>query len=275
MMGIENGAFNKEQIDEIVSQVLIRLAERIIADAPPRRVLMLFCGAGSGYTAGMQAIRLLSAAGHPLTVALSPAARYLITEEKVRQAGAANVLPDGWVNAPALVSESELVLVPTLSMNTAARLALGLMDSLVNTLVLGALLAGKPVLAVCDGANPYGHGGEVFGGDGSAAPALRARMSQNLMTLVDYGVELVGEGEFLLRLARRLQPTPPPPVQETAPDGGANGQQRTLQAGVVTAGDLQGLPYGGVLRLPAGARLTPLAQDQARSLSLRLVYAGE
>lgn len=285
MEGPWDGPLDKAQIDEIVSQVLVKLAERLIASARRRRVLMLFCGAGTGYVAGMQAIRLLSASGYPLTVALSPAARFMITEVKVRQAGATRILADGWVDAPSLVGESELVLIPTLSMNTAAHLALGLMDSLISTLTLGALLAGKPVLAICDGANPYGNGGKVFGANSTAAPVLRARMSDHLSTLMDFGMELVGEGDFLLSLAKRLHATDVAAPENEAPPGiqappaqKTNGEQRTLprtlHSAVVTATDLQGLPYGALVHLPDGARLTPLAHDLSQSLCLQLVYNG-
>jgi hypothetical protein len=263
---------DQAQIDEIVSRVIAVVAERMITTAAPRRVLMLFSGAGSGYVAGMQAVRLLSAAGHPLTVALSPSARYVITEARVRQAGAEKVIGEAWVDSPALVGESDLVLIPTLSMNTAAHLALGMMDSLISTLTLGALLAGKPVLAVCDGANPYGNGGKVFGGDGAAAPALRTRMADHLSALMDFGVELVNEGDFLLRLGMRLQPALAAPLPAVSTP--ARPQSRALPATVVTAAELQGLAYGAAVNLPAGARLTPLAHEKAHSLGLRLVFAG-
>jgi hypothetical protein len=97
------------------------------------------------------------------------------------------------VNTPGLVRETDLVLVPTLSMNTAARLALGLMDSLFSTLVLGALLDNKPVIAVCDGADPYGNGGLIFSDTYTGSPALRQRMAGHLGTLIEYGIDLVRE----------------------------------------------------------------------------------
>ncbi|HRE26967.1 MAG TPA: flavoprotein, partial [Anaerolineales bacterium] len=124
-------------IDAIVGRVIERLAERRIASAPSCRVLMLFSGASTGYVAGLKAIRMLSGAGHPLHVVLSASALHVIGEDNLRKAGATKLSnPDTWLDAPRTIRESDVVLVPTLSMNTAAHLALGLMDSLLTTLIL-------------------------------------------------------------------------------------------------------------------------------------------
>ena len=70
---------------------------------------------------------------------------------------------------------------------------------------LGALLAEKPVIAVCDGADPYGNGGLVFSHTNTGAPALRQKLAGHLSTLMDYGINLVKEEEFVtaVQTARR------------------------------------------------------------------------
>lgn len=271
-------------IDQIVQQVIDRVLEKMIAASPRQRILMLFSGAGSGYRVGMQAIRWLAKAGHPLTVVLTASARHVIGEENVRQAGAVYLIGDNeWVNAPKLAREIDLVLMPTLSMNTAAHLALGLMDSLITTLTLGALLAGKSVIAVCDGANPYGNGGRVFGDTNDPAPLLRAKLADNLTTLMGFGIQLVPEESFLLRMANHLYRAAPqaplaaPPAASlpatTNPPKASLAPVFTTRPGeMLTAGDLLVYPAGATLRLAAGTRLTPLAQEAVFRQQLNLVY---
>lgn len=271
-------------VDKIVARVLALLNGEPI-DSSPRRVMMLFSGASTGFVVGTEAIRRLVDSGHNLTVLLTPSAVQIITEAKIRQAGATEIiLPGTWVNAPGLVKQSELVLVPTLSMNLAARLALGLMDSLISTLVIGSLLAGKPVVAVQDGADPNGNAGLVFGAGGKAAPALRAKLAGHLNTLTSYGIELVNEEDFLMTVERRLltgavvQPSngsrkpqsgfgrsSGARAGETVPGG--NGQTN-----FVTEAELLTCPPGSVLRLASGSRLTPLAHDTAKRLNLQLLF---
>ena len=263
-------------VDKVVARVMALLSGEPV-DTSPRNVLMLFSGASSGFVAGMEAVRRLAGSPHTLTVMLTPAAAQIITETQVRQAGATNVIaPGAWANTPELVRQTDLVLVPTLSMNLAARLALGLMDSPVATLILGGLLAGKPVLAIRDGADPNGGAGQVFGAAG-AAPALRARLTGHLDTLASYGVELVGAGEFLLALERRLltrcalQSPAQPAARAWAGMNGRHAPATTgTKAGFITETEILTLAPGSPVRLAPGSRLTPQAQDTAKRLGLIL-----
>lgn len=266
-------------LEIVVEKVLALLAARAAADTPRRQVLALFTGAGAGYLAGMAAIHELTEANHALTVVLSPSADKLIGEEKVKAAGAKAIVgPGQWICAPAAVEKSDLIIVPTMSMNFAARLAAGLMDSLVATLILGGLLAGKPVLALRDGADPYGPGGRVFG-DGKGAPVLRARMAENLETVTRYGITLVAEAQFLPTMRAFLRGEPAPggaaaPSNDghnvSAPAAGirANGSRPQF----ITATDLLSMEPGATVRLDETCRLTPLAQDAAQRMNLKLLY---
>jgi hypothetical protein len=262
-------------IIELVKQTIAELRK----NAAPQRVLTLFSGASTGFVAGMGALKMMIAQGHPVTVVLTHSAVSIITEAQVRKAGASDIiLPNQWVDAPSLAQETDLMLIPTLSINTAARLATGLMDNLVTTLVMGALLAGKPVLAVRDGADPYGRGGQVFGAKPGVATALKDKLAHNLNSLTSFGIELIDEPDFLTTVEARLlgfgaamrvspvgvcqQPLEPEPVFAPAPGPGTT---------VITVENLLGFPAGASLTIPSNARFTPLAQDMVKRLKLKVV----
>lgn len=260
---------DKTEIEEIVNRVVERIWQQLLSAAPKRKVLLLFSGASSGFLVGMQTIRLLAHSGNTLTVVLTDSARQVIGEEHVRAAGAERILTSQeWVNTPGLVRESELVLVPTLSMNTAAHLALGLMNSMAASLILGSLLAGKPVVAICDGANPYGNGARVFSDRVDTAPELRKKLAEHLMTLASFGMTLVGEQDFLPAVVdylRNEQPVHTPlPTEKT--------NTYVASGNIFTTADLSGYPRGATVRLPREARLSPLAQETVGRLELRLIY---
>ena len=258
-------------IDEIVAKVVTLIQAKMVAAVPKQRVLMLFSGASTGYVVGMDTIKMLIQANHDLTVFMTASAIHVVGEDNVRKAGANEIIsPKQWVNTPGLVRETDLVLVPTLSMNTAARLALGLMDSVFSTLVLGALLANKPVIAVCDGADPYGNGGLVFSDNHDGSPALRAKMVENLGALIEYGVNLVPEAAFVKQVIRQMQPkTNQPTADYSLPVMRipANGRSPIL-----TESDLYSYQPGTILHLPVNTRLTPLAQDSAHKRNLKLIF---
>jgi hypothetical protein len=260
-------------VDQVIAKAVDAVIKRMIAAAPKHRVLVLFSGASSGYVAGMDALQALSQGGHQLTVVMTASAMHVIGEDNARKAGATRIVGvDEWANPPGMIQNTDLVLIPTLSMNSAARLALGLMDSLVSTLVLGARLAGKPVIAVCDGANPYGNGGRVFGDDNTVAPALRARLADNLTTLMSYGIHLVTQDAFLHALFRQLN-QPDGMVSETINHAPVMTAQNSSNGAnhILTAGDLMAYQPGETVKHSAGTRLTPLAQETVRRMALRLV----
>jgi hypothetical protein len=211
-----------------------------------------------------------------VTAVLTASAVSILGEAKIREAGAREViLPGVFADAPALVKTHEMVLIPTLSMNLAAKLALGLFDSLPATLALGALLAGKPVLAVRDGADPDGSGGRVWGATGAAA-TLRARLSANLKALESYGIRLLAVDEFVAAVRQHLSASYTPPVRapgaaERRPSDGAAQAGPVIAAAVITQADIAHLQEGGLLRIPKGSRLTPLAQETANRLRLEVV----
>jgi hypothetical protein len=255
-------------------QLLIQMVVRVLAmlkaqpASPRKRILVLFGGASAGWKAGQDAIAMLAKDGHVVTAVLTSSAASILGEGKIREAGASHViLPGVFTDAPALVREHDLLLIPTLSMNLAAKLALGLFDSLPTTLALGALLAGKPVLAVRDGADPDGAGGRVWGATGAAA-TLRARLSANLKAVESYGVHLLSADEFVPAVQQCLSARAMPVAQTSTP---APSSGPVVAAAVITQADIAHLQEGGLLHLPKGSRLTPLAQETANRLRLEVV----
>lgn len=265
---------DQAMLDQIVAKVVALVRTRLATAVPPQRVLLLFSGASTGYVAGMETIRLLTAANHDLSVIMTASALHVVGEDNVRQAGACHIVgPDEWVDTPGLVREIDLLLVPTLSMSTSARLALGMMDSLFSTLILGALLNNKPVIAVCDGADPYGKGGLIFSDTFEGAPALRQKLSDYLGTLIEFGINLVRADGFITAVINQLHCTAQadPELPPAVPLLTENGRFPTI----LTAADLSAHPSGSHLHLPAATRLTPLAQDIVRQRNLRLQYINK
>jgi Flavoprotein len=277
---MDNG---QKPVDE---HLLIQMVVRVLAmlkshqASPRKQVLVLFGGASAGWQAGLDAIAMLARDGHLTTVVLTSSAVAILGEGKIREAGASQViLPGVFADAPALVREHDLVLIPTLSMNLAGKLAMGLFDSLLTTLALGALLAGKPVLAVRDGADPDGCGGRVWSATGAAA-TLRARLTANLKTLESYGIRLVAVDEFVPIVQQYLLASYTPSAQTSASAdsrafvgvGGAASAGPVVAAAVITQADIAHLQEGGLLHIPKGSRLTPLARETANRLRLEVVY---
>lgn len=268
-------------IDKIIAQVLARLAgEQVSMNS--RNVVVLFCGARAGSKAGLEAIRRLSNSSHKFSVMRTDAARSITPEAVLREAGATDILlSDPRLDVASLVKRTDILLIPTLTTRMAGILSLGLMESPAATFILRMLLAGKPVVAIKDAADPSGRvAQEVYGGKSGAAPALRAQIEGHLRALSSYGVELVSEGDFLLSMERLL-------LNQKGTFGSTNTESLLRQEvrtqdfishskimlnGIVTERDLAGFEQGASVTCQSGTKFTAQAQDTAQRLQLKLNY---
>lgn len=259
-------------VDKVVARILAKINGEPI-DTGRRCVVVVFSGAVSGFAAGREAVARLVRSKHELTVLLTPSARQIFGEGPLRQAGAAAIVDLApWTDVSDYTRRADLVLVPTLTMNFAARLALGLMDAPATTLVLGARLAGKSVLAIRDGADPAGKRGEALGAVPEGSPVLWRLLEQRLATLQSFGIELTAKDDFLLALERRLIAAPGT-VARIAATPSAAAPSEGPRPSIVTAGEiLEQLP-GARFVVGRGRRLTPQARDTAARLGLEIEFA--
>ncbi|NLH81606.1 MAG: hypothetical protein GX458_12275 [Phyllobacteriaceae bacterium] len=255
-------------VDKVAARILARLNGEAI-DTSPRSVVVVFSGAASGFAAGREVVTRLARSPHRLTVMLTPSAKHIFGEHTIRDLGATSIVElEPWVDVSDHVRSADLVLVPTLTMNLVARLALGLMDAATTTLILGALLAGKRVLAARDGADPAGKRGDALGAIPEGSPVLWGLLEERLATIAGFGVELVGKDDFVFRMERLLIA----PRGTAARVGTATPTAAIAPRGtIVTATEIRTAAPGSTLRLAAGQRLTPEAVDVAARLGLVLV----
>ncbi len=259
-------------VDKVVARILARMNDEPI-DTGRRSVVVVFSGAVSGFAAGREAVSRLVRSKHELTILLTPSARQIFGEGPLREAGAAAIVDlSPWTDVSDYTRRADLVLVPTLTMNLAAKLAMGLMDAPATTLVLGALLAGKSVLAIRDGADPAGKRGEALGAIPEGSPVLWRLLEERLETLERFGIELTAKGDFLLALERRLI-TPPGLAKRAAAPAPAAARGLGPMPVIVTAGEILEQIPGGRFVVAPGRRLTPQARDTAASLGLHIEFA--
>ncbi|MDU4961646.1 MAG: flavoprotein [Sporomusaceae bacterium] len=259
--------------EELVRRVCAEVALRLqavtapaaaAADAGPC-LLAVITGGSIGLEQGLEQLRRLQADGVRLTVVLSEAACRIAGAERVRTelgGGATVVIASDPYPAKAL-QQAQLVVVPVLTQNAAAKLAAPIADTMTSTLLMQALLQGKAVVAAVNAADPRDPCRKRLGMD-AATPALTQALQRNLKIIETYGVRLTPV-EQLAAQARRL--AAPKPATAAAPAG------RTL----VDANRVKAAAQAGQTRLEAapGAIVTPLAKDLASDCGIEIIIAGQ
>ncbi|NPV69147.1 MAG: hypothetical protein HPY55_00695 [Firmicutes bacterium] len=244
-------------VEEIVAEVLRRLAGR------GKRVLALFCGGGLGAPEGRAEVKKLQDAGYTVRAVFTPSAERVLGKGWLRsELGDIEIVTEADGETPgALLKETDLTLVPVLTLNTAAKVAHGIADTLVATLIMESLLTGRPVLAAkdaCDPANPMRAG---LGMD-KVAPAYRALLAGNLERLAEFGVRLVGATGLAAAVSGEAGD------KQAAPGPGPGAASFTGR--VLSRADIAAFK-GRVIRVSAGTLVTPLARDLARDRGIEMV----
>ncbi|ABD86734.1 hypothetical protein [Rhodopseudomonas palustris] len=263
----------REQLEASIAEAIIGcLADRVVAamQARQKRAVVLMTGTDLGLDHIPQALGCLRENGWTLRFALSLQARRHFGAGQLLALGI-DVVADTATDLDVLLDGCGSLLVPALTMTTAAKVACGIRDSLASRLMARALERGLPIIAAFDGCCPDNPERQARGF--LVADAYKARLRANLQALRDYGVRLVPARKLAVAAQRAITPATAIGTQATG------GVAAMPAAGVaVGAGDrrifsrndaVQCQP--GELRLGREVLVTPLAADELRIRNVRLI----
>lgn len=171
-------------VEYISDQVVLRYMEAC------KRAVVLFSGALIGYNDAVPALNELKEQGWKLTAVLSRAAGEVLTEERIRNdIGPEAIFVEGApVNGRQIIDDNQFVIIPELTINTAAKVANCISDNLLTNMISRAMATGKPIVAAVDGCCPDNAVRAKIGF--KVTDAYKARMRRNLEDLQAYGIVL-------------------------------------------------------------------------------------
>lgn len=274
---------------------LVRRALAELVTPPPRRALVLFTGALIGFERVIGELDLLAASGVELEYVQTPSAERILDQRLI-------------VSVPMrpadrhLTGSHDTLVVATLTQNAAAKTAHGIADCLASNLLNDYLLAGRPVVAAASGCDPDDPDKRRW--FPTIPEGLAAVMRENLETLRGFGVRTARAGalartvlaayeraerartaplttalgmsrrELLDRLGAPAPATPVAVGGRTARAAAAPAPRTgavSVQLRLISQRVVQRLPVGTVLRVPAGAQITAMAADVARTRSVTII----
>lgn len=219
-------------------------------DQPARRALVLFTGAWLGFDESVRELERIRDAGVHLDIVQTESSRLHLDQTKITALG-----PEVTSN---LVSTHPMLIVPTLTVNCAAKVAHGMADNLATNVIHEFILLNRPIVAVRTAACPDAvEKKEWFP---HIPPAFAHVLRENLVALESFGVRLTGVNDLadgVLAAWRDLEGAPSAQGGAVLPD-------------LVSHALLSTVPSGGVLRVAAKALVTALAADEAAERGIRI-----
>lgn len=162
-----------------------------------------------------------------------------------------------------ILESVEGIIVPMLTQDTAAKLALGIQDCFVSTLLWQGLWHGKQILM--DFSNVL-----EYRGNKSKIPMLQQIMNDYVDKLQKMGVKNIDKKDYLLEMLNVFRDSPMSENLTTQNSQNAVDSSGTRQ--VVTEKDLMNMrAINNEVTVPIGTIITPLAYDRAKELGIRIV----
>lgn len=263
----------KEQIQQIVIEVIGKLAVRLGADGSKGILITLLTAATAEFQEAIDQIRGLILYGYKIQLLLSENAEKLYGEVMRDQLAGYphidSVDKSDWLKS---FKESDAIVVPLLSMNTLSKISMLIADNLITNIILYALFAGKPVFAGQNGAHPdAGHWRQKLG-ISEQNPTLRQTVLKKMETVREYGCHLT-DTRNLIRAVNKALSNKQKSI--TFPDGKGNSKKGSaicLHVKTVTAAHVRQAHMANAdLILPPGASITPLARDLAMTYCVELI----
>ena len=196
-----------EAFVEILAQ---RVVEKLLARQ--KQALVVYTGSNIGEAAALEAMGRLRGEGFTFRVLLSRGASGLLDVERLRSVLEPEKL---WVETPeetpeALTARYDTILVPAMTVHTAAHVAACMADTPASAVILDGLMRGKNVVVNIDGCCPD-HAERLKRGFHMAEP-LKQALRNNLETLRSFGARLTTSGGLYDKALRA--------VGGAGPDGG-------------------------------------------------------
>ncbi|WP_324823410.1 flavoprotein [Sinanaerobacter sp. ZZT-01] len=182
----------KENLEKMIEEVLITyIAERVMEKIANRdkKILLIFTGSPVNLDEALTQLSKLGEKGFTFHVFLSESAKLLLDYAKIEQRLHPIFVDEKDCKIPELfLREFDAVIVPTMTRNTAAKIACGIADNPASRFLSNALLKGKKVVIAIDGCCPD-HKKNAENGY-QMKEAFKVQLRDNMKKLASFGAYL-------------------------------------------------------------------------------------
>lgn len=267
-----------------------RIAELIVKKLiiRSRSVLLAFCGSPLGMDQIRPQLKRLHEEGYCFGIYATAAARQILDIKSMcRELEAIDCSQDP--NSSRCLSMGSALLIPTLTANTATKVALGISDTPLLNIISNALMRGSEVVASSAGCCPDSPE-RLKAGLNKLSPAYHEMLARHMETLENYGVRFARPEDFYdtvkeatkLRMIRVEKPESDKLVPDRLPviaSPFSAGRELTARPfgsalshnHVVTLSDVITARRNSTIELPGNALLTPSAREHIKDLKITIV----
>lgn len=264
-------------IQKVVDEVIRRIKNQ------PKKALVLFTGATIGFRQAMDSLLKLQKDGWQLKVVLSDDGMKVLNPEAIRKELNLDVI----FNSGNITSQKDLygsvdmIIIGSMTVNTAAKLAVGITDTVALSLINHGIMAGIPVVGAQDACDPDDPKRAALG-MGKSSEMYRKMLHKNMNVLREFGISLVeadvlyeacigkNPGKKAVEKAAEIQVTKTPksvmnPVVSTI------NTECVIDKKVIARTDILKVRNAKTVKIPAGAIITEYAVEAIDEYGLQII----
>jgi hypothetical protein len=263
--------FDSELVEIIVKRVL-----KTLNTEKRKKVLAIFCGGKIGAEEGLAGVSQLVSAGCDLQAVFTESGEQILGVDWL-QAKLGNIPAFTSKNGKTvgeILEKTDMMVIPVLTLNSAAKVAHGIADNMVTNLIMKSLFNGIPIIAAkdaCDIANPIRE---------KMNPSFKNQVYKNifhdnLKVLEKIGIKMTTAhdiGEVALSVINEKGSF------STGLTKGKNNSEKSAEltdclykGRILSTGEIERWT-GPILRVGAGTLITPAAKDMASERGIEVLY---
>lgn len=273
---LENGL-----LDVLIQKIVDEVVRRI--NNQPKNAVVFFTGAKIGFQESMDSLLKLQKDGWQLKVVLSDDGMKVLDPDAIQKELNLDVIyhSGNIKNQKELYETANMLVIATMSVNTAAKLAVGITDTVLLSIVNHGFMAGIPVVAAknaCDPDDPQ----RAAIGMGKSSPKYRQMLNNNIETLRDFGMKVVSgkdlyatcvggtptEANDLIVEKAAVPEKKEPVLNQTSL---SNKGVCVIDKNVISRVDILKAQGSDVVKIPTGSILTGYAADAAKEFGLQII----
>ncbi|MGB9596055.1 MAG: flavoprotein [Candidatus Poribacteria bacterium] len=230
-----------------------------ISSSQKKHILALFTGGYAKLDEAINQIEKLIKSSYTVDVVMSQSAVNVIGKDKIERISGIGELtcePAELFSSLKAVQKCDFVIVPVLTRNSSAKIALGIADTLVTNIIMQAIISGKPVIAGRNSADPDLNECPCIATSNTPQPLILLAKNY-LKTLESYGIRLVDVSEIADMII-----------------SGTN-KDEILNQELITNETISKLPQGtNKINVARGTIITPMAKDLAKERGIEIVFVN-
>lgn len=264
-------------IQKVVEEVIRRIKNQ------PKKAVVLFTGASIGFRQSMDSLLKLHKDGWQLKVVLSDDGMKVLDPEAIKKELNLDVIyhSGNITSQRELYMNADMFIIGSMSVNTAAKLAVGITDTVLLSIINHGFMAGTPVVAAQNACNPDDpQRAEI--GMGKSPEKYRQMLHGNIKVLHDFGMQLVNAEDLyetcsgkvpVKREVQKVEEINDAVAKQSVmnPEVPVIQGECVLNKKIISRTDILKVQSAKVVKIPADAIITDYAVDAIHSFGLQII----